>query len=320
MTTPRVDPRSRSPVLVIGANGFIGGHVSAALQADGLTVIPVGHRARGTSRGVDITDAVAVDKLFEREKPHTVIHLAAIAHKKRFAVAAREYDRVNHWGFRNVLTAAARHGARRVLFASSASVYGDLPRREPLAESAVLAPKSPYGLSKLAAEAACAEQAFASVEKVIFRFPPLYASEWLLNVRNRAYIPGLERRVLLAIIGRQPLYSFCAIQNAVRAVRMAIESDFAPGLYNVADDTPFPQREVRAIVGDHDGARLVMPVPAPLMLFAARVGAMLLPARLSDMLVSNMNKLFVGLVLDTSKIRAAGLHAPQAMRELLEAE
>lgn len=305
--------------MVIGADGFIGRHTSAALK-DNFSVIPVGHRDRGPSHGVDITDSAAVDALFERERPDIVIHLAAIAHKKRGAVAAREYDRVNHWGFRNVLTAAVAHGVRRVLFASSASVYGDLPRREPLTESALLAPKSPYGLSKLAAEAACAEPAFASIEKVIFRFPPLYASEWLLNVRNRAYIPGLERRVLLAIIGRQPFYSFCAIQNAVRAIRMAIDSDFAPGLYNVADDTPFPQRDVRAIVGDHDGARLVMPVPAPLMLFASRIGAKLLPTRFSDMLVSNMNKLFVGLVLDTTKIRAAGLHAPQAMRELLEAE
>jgi hypothetical protein len=101
---------------------------------------------------------------------------------------------------------------------------------------------------------------------------------------------------------------------------MAIDSDFDPGLYNVADDEPFPQRDVRAIVGEYDGARLVLPVPAPLMLLAARVGAKLLPTRLANMLVSNMNKLFVGLVLDTTKIRAAGLHAPQVMRELLEAE
>jgi UDP-glucose 4-epimerase len=305
--------------MVIGADGFIGRHVAAALESE-FSVIPVGHRDRGPSKGIDITDAAAVDALFAREKPDVVIHLAAIAHKKRGAVAAGEYDRVNHWGFRNVLNAATTHGVRRVLFASSASVYGDLPRREPLAETAVLAPKSPYGLSKLDAEAACSEPAFASVEKVIFRFPPLYASEWLLNVRNRAYIPGLERRVLLTIIGRQPYYSFCAIQNAVRAVRMGIDPDFSPGLYNVADDKPFSQREVRSIVGDHDGARLVLPVPASLMLFAARVGAKLLPTRLSDMLVSNMNKLFVGLVLDTTKIRAAGLHAPQAMRELLEAQ
>jgi UDP-glucose 4-epimerase len=151
-------------VLVTGSAGFIGSHLVDALLERGLEVALLDHLRRSPRpwvtealrRGArlhaaDVRDLAAVRGAFEAARPEVVMHLAAQVDVRR-SVADPAYDaQVNVAGTVSVLEAARSVGVRRVLFASTAAAYGN-PRRVPTAESEQLAPLSPYGTSKAAAE------------------------------------------------------------------------------------------------------------------------------------------------------------------------
>ena len=135
--------------LVTGADGFVGRHLIAHLEANGDEVIGVdrGHR------GPDITDAAGVSALLADIRPSVVYHLAGwadVGGSWKEPVAA---FRANAEGTLNVLTAAADAGVERVLAVSSADVYGTVATEAmPVTEDTPLRPVSPYAVSKVAAD------------------------------------------------------------------------------------------------------------------------------------------------------------------------
>jgi UDP-glucose 4-epimerase len=148
-------------VAVTGGAGFIGHHLVGGLVARGDEVrviddFSTGSRARLISFGDrvavtagSILDASALDEAIEGCE--VVFHQAAIASVARSLVEPRATNHVNVSGTIEVVLAAARHGARRVVFAGSSAVYG-IPDKLPCRESQRPDPRSPYGASKLAAE------------------------------------------------------------------------------------------------------------------------------------------------------------------------
>jgi UDP-glucose 4-epimerase len=144
-------------VLVTGGAGFIGSHTVDALLADGARVtvlddfsngkrtnLPGAHARLKVVAG-DVRDAAAVRSALDGATH--VLHLAA-----QVSVQASVADPVgscqqNVVGFLTVLEAARAAGVKRVVYASSAAVYG-APRELPLTEASPVAPISPYGLEK----------------------------------------------------------------------------------------------------------------------------------------------------------------------------
>jgi UDP-glucose 4-epimerase len=151
-------------VLVTGGAGFIGSHVVDALLARGDEVAVVDHLMRPPRRWVveamskemdlhvaDVRDLERLSEAFVAARPEVVLHLAAQV-DVRVSVANPAYDaQVNVAGTVAVLEATRQSGAARVVLASTAAVYGD-PSQIPTAETAPIAPLSPYGTSKAAAE------------------------------------------------------------------------------------------------------------------------------------------------------------------------
>jgi UDP-glucose 4-epimerase len=144
--------------LVTGGAGFIGSHLVDALLASGDTVAVVDDLSTGRRERVPdgvplhVVDIAAIGEAMERERPDVVFHLAAQVDVRK-SVADPAYDaRANVAGTASVLEAARVAGARRVLFASTGgALYGEsVPLPTP--EDAPLAPFSPYGASKAAAE------------------------------------------------------------------------------------------------------------------------------------------------------------------------
>ena len=145
--------------LVTGAAGFIGSHVVDALLARGDEVLAVdnlatGHRERVDEAAgfeeVDIRDGSALGALFRETRPSVCFHLAAQA-DVRVSVERPDYDaEVNLLGTISVLEAARSVGAQIVLSSTGGAMYGECER--PAREDDPLAPFSPYGASKLAAE------------------------------------------------------------------------------------------------------------------------------------------------------------------------
>jgi UDP-glucose 4-epimerase len=148
--------------LVTGGAGFIGSHLVDVLLEAGDDVTVVDHlrteanleaaKARSVSlvRG-DVTDVAAMLGAFAAARPEVVYHLAAQIDVRRSVSDPSMDAHQNVGGTAAVLEAARDAGARRVILASTAGVYGDPPAL-PIAEHAEVAPLSPYGASKAAAE------------------------------------------------------------------------------------------------------------------------------------------------------------------------
>jgi UDP-glucose 4-epimerase len=150
--------------LVTGGAGFIGSHLVDGLLDDGDDVTIVDHlnperaevfeaaRERGAAlvRG-DVTDVAAMASAFAQARPEVVFHLAAQIDVRRSVDDPSTDAHQNIGGTAAVLEAARHAGVRRVVLASTAGVYGD-PERLPIPESAPIAPLSPYGAGKAAAE------------------------------------------------------------------------------------------------------------------------------------------------------------------------
>jgi UDP-glucose 4-epimerase len=169
-------------VLVTGGAGFIGSHVVATLLGRGYEVVVIDNLSTGCEENIDARarfyklDVAAADlgKIFAREKFDFVIHLAAQTAVPR-SVAEPDHDcRVNVLGTVNVMEAARKTGVRRVIFASSAAVYGDVAT-VPISEDACLGPTSFYGLSKLTAEKYLKLYSeLFGVEHVVLRYANVY--------------------------------------------------------------------------------------------------------------------------------------------------
>jgi UDP-glucose 4-epimerase len=171
-------------VLVTGGAGFIGSNLVYALVTGGHDVGVIDDLSAGKrenlhpyawSRVIDILDP-AFPGLVAEFAPDAVVHLAAQA---SVTESLRDPDRdwaVNAEGTRIVAEAARAAGAKRVISASSAAVYGEPAEADlPLAEEAAKAPVNPYGRSKLAAEALLGEALSGSdTDWASFRFSNVY--------------------------------------------------------------------------------------------------------------------------------------------------
>src|SRR6188472_1250895 len=150
---------TRIPVLVTGGAGFIGSHTCKALAAQSFLPIAFDNLSRGNvdlvrwgpfARG-DVLDQEAIDAVFERYRPASIIHFAALAYVGESASRPLDYYRTNIIGLLNVIEAMRRHGTTSLVFSSSCATYG-IPQSVPIREDAEQRPINPYGRSKLACE------------------------------------------------------------------------------------------------------------------------------------------------------------------------
>ena len=154
-------------VLLTGATGYIASHTWLALLADGWNVVGVDdfsnsspevlHRLRRLA-GVEpeferasVCDAAAMAALFARRRIDAVVHFAAHKAVGESVAKPLAYYANNVGGLTTVCQAMLAHGCRRLVFSSSATVYGDPPSL-PIRENAPLSATNPYGRTKLIGE------------------------------------------------------------------------------------------------------------------------------------------------------------------------
>ena len=170
-------------ILVTGGAGFIGSHVVDAFIAAGHHVavadsLITGKREnlnpKATFYEVDIRDAGLLAEVFDREQPEVVDHHAAQVNL-RTSVDNPVYDaEVNVLGALNVLEQARLHGTRKIIFISSAAVYGE-PAYLPCDENHPIRPRSPYGASKYAIEVYLnVYRATYGLETTVLRYANVY--------------------------------------------------------------------------------------------------------------------------------------------------
>ena len=241
---------SGEKALVTGGAGFIGSHLVQRLLGDGNAVrvldnFATGHRENLLQIGGDI-ELVEGD-IQSYERVHTavrgcdlVFHLAALPSVPRSIQDPLTSTASNVTGTLNVLLAARDENVRRVVFASSSSVYG--PQKEyPQREDAAARPISPYGVSKLAAEGYC--RAFTNVyglETVAVRYFNVFGPRQDPLSQYAAVIP----RFITAALNDQPPVifgdgeqsrDFTYIDNTVDGTVLASTAEGVAGeTFNVA--------------------------------------------------------------------------------------
>ena len=210
-------------ILVTGGAGFIGGHLVRALVREGkgsVTILDNLHRSswdalnevRDQVRCVegDIRNKSVVRKLSLGVS--VIFHLAAQS-SVMTAAANSEYTRsANADGTRVVLEAAAAEGVGRVVFTSSREVYGD-PREIPVFETAPIAPKNIYGISKAEGEKHCREFAGRVCTNIV-RLANVYGP----GDRDRVLPLFLEAALTnrpLTLYGGQQVIDFVWVQTVV---------------------------------------------------------------------------------------------------------
>lgn len=151
-------------VLITGATGFIGYHLSLALAKLGFDVFGIDNLSRGKAERVDILksngvkfalmdirDQQALKNFIQETKPKVIIHLAALISVEESFQKPRLYEEVNAEGTKNIILASKSCNVEKFIYISSAAVYGN-PIKLPINEDHPTNPLSPYGLTKLKGE------------------------------------------------------------------------------------------------------------------------------------------------------------------------
>jgi nucleoside-diphosphate-sugar epimerase len=234
--------------LVTGGAGFIGSNLALALLARGDEVRLLDNFSTGHRSNLEPLHAELVEgdlRSYERVAAavngvEVVFHQGALPSVPRSIQDPLTSTAVNVEGTLNVLLAARDAGVRRVVFASSSSVYGNAPGM-PRRESQPLAPLAPYAVSKLAAEQYCmvAHRVYG-VETVALRYFNVFGERQDPLSGYAAVIPKFIRMML---DGQSPTVfgdgktsrDFTHVENVVEAnLAAAVEPAAAGRVMNIA--------------------------------------------------------------------------------------
>lgn len=256
-------------VVVTGANGFLGRHLVEALAASGGTPVALSIERGGLPESVeyvavDVRDRAALAEQVRRVAPEAIVHLAALSHVGKSWSEIASYYAVNVEGSENLFAAAA---GRRVLFASSAEVYGAVPEREqPIAEDQPLAPRSPYALTKAAGER-LAVAAGATVVRLFNLVGAGQATSFALPsfADQLAAIAAGRREAVLRVGNLEARRDFVNVRDAVDALLLLLAHGERATSYNLASGAALSIAEML------DRLRALAGVPVRLELDAERL-------------------------------------------------
>jgi UDP-glucose 4-epimerase len=251
--------------LVTGGAGFIGSNLVRGLLERGddvriLDNFSTGNRANLSGLDVEIVEG----ELRSYERVHNAVrgrdvvyHLGALGSVPRSVQDPLTSSAVNVEGTLNVLLAARDEGVRRVVFASSSSVYG-AKRDLPVDESLAADPISPYGVAKLAAERYCVSfsRVYESFESVVLRYFNVFGPRQSPLSQYAAMVPLF----ITAIAAGEPVTvfgdgeqsrDFTYVANVVDATVRAADAEGASGrIFNVAAGAPASVNTVADTIGE----------------------------------------------------------------------
>ncbi len=260
----RSDSRS---ALVTGGAGFIGSNVASLLAERGWNVVVLDDLTTGYRRNLDrcpvefvegdVRDTALIQKLVRGVR--VVFHLAAsVGNVRSLSNPVADSD-INVLGTVNLLETARRAGVERVVYSSSAAVFGELITI-PIAEDHPQNPESPYGVSKLAAEkhALCFGRLYG-MTVVCLRYFNVYG----VHQRYDAYgnvIPIFADRLLdgkpLIVYGDgEQTRDFVNVKDVAQANYLAATAARSSGVYNIGCGTSVTVNALARLVQEASGVR-----------------------------------------------------------------
>ena len=227
-------------VLVTGGAGFIGSHIVQRLLDLNIKTLVIDDLSTGKlsnmPKGVEFINLsiLDLDKTYLKDVD-CVIHLAALSSVPQSFDYSAETELVNCHGTEVLLNSCKEAGVKKVVFASSSSVYGD-SQAEKQNEFAEPKPLSPYALSKLKGERLC-NQYTSCFDVAILRYFNVYGSNQNVNsmysVAVPSFIDNARKNLPLTIYGDgEQTRDFVFVDDVVTATINACLSDMV-GVYNV---------------------------------------------------------------------------------------
>jgi len=262
-------------VLLTGGAGFIGSHMMDGLVENGYRAIIIDDMSTGTLRNIrhqsanifvefypgSVNDMAHLEE--NMDNVEYIIHLAALPSVTRSIEMPLRTHEVNVEGTLNILEIARKYNIKKVVFASSSSVYGNTPTL-PKHEGMVPSPLSPYAASKAAGESYMAAYCAAyGVPTISLRYFNVYGPRASANSEYGAVIP---RFIKAAREGVAPcIYGdgtqtrdFTYVKDVVKATITAMQSD-ATGAYNIGTGRSVSLNELARTVLELTGRQDLQP-------------------------------------------------------------
>ncbi|MGB9980300.1 SDR family oxidoreductase [Methanobacterium sp.] len=234
-------------IVITGGLGFIGSHITEELCIENEIVI-IDNESTGNRKNINHLNTENIDVIFESinsinlktlfEDCDYVFHEAALPSVPRSIRDPVKSNEANITGTLNVLEAARNSNIKKVIFASSSSVYGDTPKL-PKVENMPINPKSPYAVTKATCEMYCRVfEEIYGLKTVALRYFNVFGPRQDPNSQYAAVIP----KFITAIMnGEAPTVygdgtqsrDFTFVKNVVNANIKACESK-ETGVFNIA--------------------------------------------------------------------------------------
>jgi UDP-glucuronate 4-epimerase len=273
-------------ILVTGGAGFIGSHTVDALLARGDEVVCVDNfndyydperKRKNIQRAgrspafrlyeADVRDFEAMARLFAVEKPHKVVHLAAMAGVRNSVEFPLLYEEVNVRGTLNILELAARHGVANFALASTSSVYGatkEIPFQE---DNPAIQPLAPYPATKRACELmAHVYHHLHGLRCTVLRLFTAYGPRGRPDMTPYLFTEAISHGAEITLFDEgRPQRDFTYIDDIVQGVLASVDADLDFEIINLGNSRPVVMRDFVSIIERLVGrtANIVaLPLPA----------------------------------------------------------
>jgi len=264
-------------ILVTGAAGFIGSHLCEKLLLDGNTVVGFDNFDPFYKRTIkdnnlktsisdesfnlvegDIIDTESVKKLFNEHTFEVVVHLAAKAGVRPSIKDPIAYTKVNVLGTLNILEMMKKKDIKRLVFASSSSVYGnspDVPYKETMN---VNNPISPYAASKIAAELLCYNyRHLYNISATCLRFFTVYGPRQRPEMAIAKFVKKAYDGDLISVYGDgSSCRDFTYVEDIIQGVVASIERDLGFEIINIGESETIDLNTLLELIKELTGCAL----------------------------------------------------------------
>jgi UDP-glucose 4-epimerase len=248
-------------IIVMGGAGYIGSRLVQLLIDHGYRVIVIDDLSSGRKTSLPkgalfVRMSILSSKLVRiviKEQPICVFHLAASKSVVDSLRQPRLFHRINVLGSKNVVKAAFKAGVKRVIFTSTAGVYGNTMNNRLQKETDTPRPSSPYAETKLETEKYLLQMNKKGMENIILRFSNVYGPGGHSTIESviHVFIRNLLRKSTIHIHGtgmqtRDYIYIDDLVDACVSCISYDLKLHKKTPIYNISTGKPATVRQVLA--------------------------------------------------------------------------